>query len=199
VDAVASYPAIWTEPEAGEEQLIGTLTVGRDAVRIDGGTRGQPAQRSIPLREVASVRVGRAPGDRLDGRPAVVIERHDAPVVLLRPLGLGLLNELAQLLAQLCATRTCMEQVAVVLPLKPDALETARTLVAEGPPFDLEEAGIEEHEVFLTECEAVFVFEGENACESARRFTQESAVWVAADHWAACLAGPPRLASAGET
>jgi hypothetical protein len=200
VDATASYPAIWAEPEADEGQVTGTLTVRRDGVRLDGGTRKRPVQRSISFREVAGVRVGRAPGDRLDGRPAIVVERRDAPVILLRPLGLGLLSELAELLARLCATRTRVEEVAVVLPLKPGVLETARALVAEGPPFDLEEAGIEEHEVFVTEREAIFVFSGEDACQSARRFTHDATVWRAADRWAACLAASPRLASpAGET
>jgi hypothetical protein len=200
VDAIASYPAIWTEPEAGEKTVTGTLTVSREGVLLDGGTRRLPVRRSIPLGDVASVHVGRSRAERLDGRPAIVVERRDAPVLLLRPLGLGLLTELAERLAQLCANRTRVEQVAVVLSLAPAALDTARALVAEGPPFDLDEAGIEEHEVFLTKREAVFVFSGENACESARRFAHDATVWRAADRWAACLDSPPRLASpAGET
>jgi hypothetical protein len=194
VDDAASYPVLWSEPD--QAPVTGTLTLRRDTVELDGGRGGQLVQRSIARRDLAGVRVGRAGDGLLGGRSAIVVERHDAPAVLVRPLGLGLLNELADLLAQLCEQRAPVEQMAVVLPLKKGAIETARALVADGPPFDPADAEIEHHELFLTEREAIFVFTGANACESVRRFAEDTAVWRAADRWAACLAGPPRLAEA---
>jgi hypothetical protein len=194
VDGAATYPVLWSEPD--EAPVTGTLTLGRDAVELDGGRDGELVQRSIAHRDLAGVRVGRTRDDFLGGRSAIVVERRDAPAVLVRPLGIGLLNELADLLAQLCEQRVRVEQIAVVLPLKPGAIETARALVADGPPFDPAEVEIERHEVFLTEHEGIFVFTGTNACESVRRFAEDTAIWRAADRWAACLDGPPRLAEA---
>lgn len=194
VDVGASYPVLWSEPDEGP--VSGTLTVDGDAVRLDGGRQGQVVRRSIAYRDLAGVRVGRARGDLLAGRPAIVVERHRAPALLVRPLGAGLLSELADLLARLCETRDRVEQVAVVLPLRPGGLGAARELVAEGPPFDPAEAEIERHAVFLTEREAIFVFSGSDACDHVRSFMDDMAVWHAADRWAACLDGPPRLAEA---
>jgi len=82
----------------------------------------------------------------------------------------------------------------VVLPLKADAVETARALVAEGPPFDPESASLARHEVFITDREAIFVFSGADACESVREIMRTTSVWPAAGRWSLCLDGPPRLA-----
>lgn len=194
VEAAASYPVLWSEPD--EEPVSGMLTVDHDAVRLDGGKPGRVVQRSIASRDLAAVRVGRGRDGLLDGRPAIIVERHRAPTLLVRPLGAGLLSELADLLARLCKTSDRVEQVAIVLPLKPGALEAARDLVDEGPPFDPAEAEIEHHAVFLTQREAIFVFSGADACDHVRRFMDDTAVWRAADRWAACLDGPPRLAEA---
>jgi hypothetical protein len=194
VDTAASYPVLWSDSDHGP--VTGTLTVDRDTVVLNGGRPGQIVQRSIAHRDLVGVRVGRGPGDLLAGRPAIVVERHRATALLVRPLGAGLLSELADLLARLCETTELVEQVAVVLPLRPGALGTARELVAEGPPFDLAEAEIERHAVFLTEREAIFVFSGADACDHVRRFMDDTDVWRAADRWAACLDGPPRLAEA---
>jgi hypothetical protein len=53
-----------------------------------------------------------------------------------------------------------MQQLAIIVPLKEGAGERAAGLLADGPPFDLEEAGFERHAVYLTDREVVFVFEG---------------------------------------
>lgn len=199
VDAGASYPVLWSEldSEFDERPVAGTLTVGRNAVRLDGGRGERLVRRTLAYRDLAGVRIGRAHRDLLNGRPAIVVERHEAPALLVRPLGAGLLNELAHLLTQLCATNESVEQIAVVLPLKPGALEAARALVAEGPPFDPADVELERHEVFLAENAAIFIFSGAAACEHVRRFAEDAAVWQAADRWSTCLDGPPRLAEAG--
>jgi hypothetical protein len=50
-------------------------------------------------------------------------------------------------------------RVVVVVPLQPGARERVRELLERGPPFDPEAAGLERHQVFLTDQEAVFLFE----------------------------------------
>src|SRR5439155_13807677 len=42
-----------------------------------------------------------SPEERLNGRPSLLLERRDQPVVQVEPLGIGLLQELAHLLAAL--------------------------------------------------------------------------------------------------
>ncbi|MEZ5102698.1 MAG: hypothetical protein R3C15_23460 [Thermoleophilia bacterium] len=89
-----------------------------------------------------------------------------------------------------------MSAVAVVCPLRPGAAETARVLVAEGPPFDLAGAGIVRHVVFVGEQEAVFVFEGAEARGAVERLATNPGVWRAAAAWRDLLAGRPRLLDA---
>jgi hypothetical protein len=87
-----------------------------------------------------------------------------------------------------------MSRVAVVVPLRPDAIEAARQLIDEGPPFSLEDTSLEAHVVFLSDHEAVFVFEGPDARKTVEHVVGESGVWQAATAWRACLDGKPRVA-----
>jgi hypothetical protein len=87
-----------------------------------------------------------------------------------------------------------VSRVAVVVPLRPDAVETARRLIADGPPFELEGSPLEGHCIHLTDHEAVFVFEGPEAREVVERMVGEAGVWEAATAWRACLSGKPRVA-----
>ncbi|HKI91920.1 MAG TPA: hypothetical protein VJ986_06440 [Gaiellaceae bacterium] len=176
--------------------MTGQLTPGLDAVELDGRSDGRIVQRTFAYRDLDGVRIGRAGPDLLAGRPALVVKPHGAPSVLVRPLGMGLLVELADLLADLCAKSETVEQIAVIVPLKPQAVDAARALIAEGPPFDLADKSLERHEVFIAGNQAIFVFSGADACESIRRILRDATVWSAADRWEDLLAGPPRLAEA---
>jgi len=82
----------------------------------------------------------------------------------------------------------------VVVPLRPDGLEIARGLLADGPPFAIDQTPLDAHSVYLTDAEAVFVFEGPDAREIVERVVGEAQVWAAATAWRACLAGKPRIA-----
>jgi hypothetical protein len=81
----------------------------------------------------------------------------------------------------------------VVLPLRPGARDRARDLLRHGPPFDPGEAGLERHQVFISETEAIFLFEAE-ARESVELLADDSSLWQAAEGWAELVAGPPHLA-----
>jgi hypothetical protein len=53
-----------------------------------------------------------------------------------------------------------MNRLMIVARLRADAHDEAEILLAEGPPFDPEQVGLERHSAYLTAGEVVFVFEG---------------------------------------
>src|SRR5262245_10092440 len=81
----------------------------------------------------------------------------------------------------------------LVLPLVEGAQERATELLRHGPPFDPDEIGLGRHQVFVTESEAVFLFEAEEP-GAADRLLSTSLLWSAAAAWKDVVAGPPRLA-----
>ena len=87
-----------------------------------------------------------------------------------------------------------MTRLVVVAPLKPGARGAARLLVESGPPFDPGETRLTAHEVFLTDHEAVFLFEGEDARKAVEELAGDPGVWRAATAWRECLDGRPRIA-----
>jgi hypothetical protein len=84
-------------------------------------------------------------------------------------------------------------QVVVIVPLRKSSLEQARGLIEQGPPFDPESIGLKRHHVFLTEHEAVFVFETADVSHALSRLA-DPVLWTAADAWRGCLDGEPRVA-----
>jgi hypothetical protein len=91
-----------------------------------------------------------------------------------------------------------MQRLALVLQLKPGARDCAATLLAERPPFDPEESGFERHAVYLSDEEAIFVFE---AVDVEWRLDDlvgdffHPAVQRAIEDWRPLLEGEPRLAT----
>jgi hypothetical protein len=84
-------------------------------------------------------------------------------------------------------------RAVLVLPLVEGAQGQVAELLRQGPPFDPDEVGLGRHQVFLTESEAVFLFEAETP-GAADRLLSGSRLWAAAATWKDLLAGPPRLA-----
>jgi hypothetical protein len=84
-------------------------------------------------------------------------------------------------------------RIVVVVPLKESAREHVRALVAKGPPFHLPSSGLDAHHVFVTEREAIFVFEAADR-SALERLVSDVDVWAAAEAWREHLAGEPRLA-----
>jgi hypothetical protein len=87
-----------------------------------------------------------------------------------------------------------MSRIAVIVPLRPDRVADAQSLIAEGPPFDLSDSDLEEHTIFISDHEAVFVFSGPDARAELEQLVGESSVWEVATEWRKCLDGKPRLA-----
>jgi hypothetical protein len=86
-----------------------------------------------------------------------------------------------------------MSRAVVVLPLREGMSEQAAALLRHGPPFDPEAVGLERHHAFVTDEEAVFVFEADDL-EATERMIGGDSFWRAAEAWTEIVAGPPRLA-----
>jgi hypothetical protein len=148
-----------------------------------------------PEMPASSAEIGRAAGERVNGDKSLVLERASCERVLVAALGgVGLLGELTDLLARLRAEHAARACAAVVVPIRRGRAETARRLVEEGPPFDLECSGLERHHVFVSEREVVFFFEGDTAGAAVDALSRSPRVLNAAVRWHGILAGRPRLA-----
>lgn len=88
-----------------------------------------------------------------------------------------------------------MNRLVFVAPLRPGMRATARSLLAEGPPFDLASTRFDRHEVYLTEEEVVFVFEAAGEVATLEVAAEDPAVWRAARAWHDVLDGRPRVAT----
>lgn len=62
-----------------------------------------------------------------------------------------------------------MHRFVITARLREGSAEKVAQILREGPPFDIAETSLERHEVFLSEGEVVFLFEGTHAEEEARR------------------------------
>ena len=87
-----------------------------------------------------------------------------------------------------------MNRVAVVAPLRYGAYQDAKQLIESGPPFDPTQTPLVCHEVFLSDAEVVFVFEGPDVGDAVAQLAADPSVWRAAGAWADLLAGKPRIA-----
>jgi hypothetical protein len=192
------YAVAFREQEG--PSTAGALLVSEDRLLLAGRAGDRELELSIPLAELAEIRIGRSPAERLNGGPVLVLERHRAPPVHISPFGIGLLHELADLFASLAAEQQLSgEQVAVIVPLKPGCSERAKQLVTRGPPFDPASLGLTTHEVYLSEHEVVFLFSGPHVRAKIERAMRSPALWRAGLDWRDCIAGRPRLAAASET
>ena len=185
------YAVVWRTGEG--PTCSGKLELGADDLVLHG-SRGSDGLR-IPLGQLSSAEIGRAPGERISGDKSLVLERHSCERVLVAALGgVGLLGELSDLLARLRAERAARACVAVVVPIRRGTAEAARRLVEEGPPFDVERLGLERHHVFVSEREVVFFFEGDSATAAVDALSRSPRVLNAAVRWRGILGGRPRLA-----
>jgi hypothetical protein len=190
-----SYAVVWRE--ASGPRHAGRLELGPTALGLEGtGPDGRLWVERLLYEDLSAVRVARGAEARLDGRPALILERRAGGNIHVVSLdGLGIVHELAGRVAELTAGRAAVvHRLVVVVPLRPGARERARLLLEEGPPFDPETTPLERHHVFLTEREAVFLFEGPKARAFVDRLVGDPSVWKAAVAWRRCLGGSPRIA-----
>jgi hypothetical protein len=192
-----SYGVVWSE--AGGLSYSGKLELLDRGLRLEGsGPNGSLARREIAYADVRDVRLGHGRSERVGGRPSVILDRRGGEPVRVEPVegleGPGVAFELGLSLAELVSRSATAARVAVVVPIKREARERARRLVADGPPFDPRGLRLERHHVFVSDREVVFVFEGDAVQDAVERLARSPAVWKAAAGWRDCLAGRPRVA-----
>ena len=68
-----SYAVVWSDRE--RPRSTGKLELLPGSLRLEGLTGSEPANLDVPYETLSSVRLGRAAADRIDGRPAAILER----------------------------------------------------------------------------------------------------------------------------
>jgi hypothetical protein len=157
---------------------------------------GLSSSSQIPYAGISAVRLGRAATDRINGHPSVVVERWAGdPITITTVARPSVVGEIAERLAALRFGAQTSRRVVVILPVKVDARTRVRELLKAGPPFDPDAiAGLEQHEVFLTPGEVVFVFESQLGPEALASRLADAGLSEAAASWIDHVAGPPRIA-----
>lgn len=191
----ASYAVTWQEG-AGPVRH-GKLELRPRTLVLEGSNcSGPPQRRDIAYDEVTSAQITRVSSERLSGRPTLLVDRRGK--TSLRIAGIaqpGIISELAESLTVLrhAGEKRSMSRLVIIVPLQQGKRESARVLLGGGPPFDPETAGLERHHVFLTDHEAVFVFEADELV-AVERLASDPTLWEAIAGWNDLVAGPPRMA-----
>lgn len=188
-----TYAVKWREPDG--QTYLGRLALGPRTLDLEGRNPAGPVVgRQISYEDVQGLRLGSHGQDRLDGRPTLVVERADGTYLVTGAgQSAGIVQELVERLADLRAAAP--RRATVIVPLREDAVERVRELVAQGPPFDPAAIGLTRHQLLLTEQEAIFIIEAQGDDALAALLGQVD-VWAAAAAWQNLIAGRPRLAEA---
>ena len=86
-----------------------------------------------------------------------------------------------------------MHRFVVTARLRQGSSEKVARILREGPPFDIAQTSLDRHEVFLSDDEVVFVFEGTHAEDEARRLLSSSSVIGQAGRLAVHIEARPRM------
>ncbi|HEX2287703.1 MAG TPA: hypothetical protein VHK46_04255 [Gaiellaceae bacterium] len=186
-----SYAVTWQEPDG--DRHSGRLELDADALRLEGRNGDGRRTKVVRYGDLKEFRLARSSGDRVQGRPTLVLELTNGSELKLASVAQpGIVAELADRLHGLTGRWDTPERVALVVPIRPGSQAQAEALLAAGPPFDPSEFDLVGHAVFVTESEVVFLFEG-----SAHAFTEHLAeaqvVWEAAESWLPLIDGRLRL------
>jgi hypothetical protein len=185
-----TYGVVWRE--GASELATGKLELLASGARLEG----RETSRDIPYVGVSGIHIGRRPEERIDGRPSIVLERFGSPTVTIATVAQpSLVGEIAERLAALQFDAAVPRSIALVVPLKPGSREAVRALLAQGPPFDPEEQPeLEHHEVFVSDEDAIFVFQSREGVDAFVAGLADPGLLQAALAWREHVAGPPRIA-----
>jgi hypothetical protein len=187
-----SYAVTWQHGEGGTRS--GRLELVPGALTFEGSDANSSTTETVDYGDLLDVRVGRSREDRISERQTLVLERRTGgPIRIASVVHPGIISELAEHLASKLGEERVMSRAVVVLPLREGVSEQAGQLLRGGPPFDPDAVGLERHHVFLTDREAVFVFEADSQ-DAAEKLIGDESFWSAASAWKELVAGPPRLA-----
>jgi hypothetical protein len=185
-----TYAVTW---QGSDGLRSGRLELGPDALRLEGRNGRGPDAKVVRYDDVRELRLARSSGDRLHGRPTLLLELSDGSELKVASVAQpGIVAELADRLGSLTGQQNGVERQALVVPLRPGTQAEAEALLSRGPPFDPEDFGLQRHEVFLTDSEVVFVFEGRSDV-FRDHVAAERTIWTAAEAWRPLIAGPIRL------
>src|SRR5215217_1182294 len=154
-----SYAVTWQEPEA--ERYSGKLELHATGLSLEGFHHvSGPVAILVPYEELTGLRLG-GNGERLDRRPTLVLERKGVGSLRVASVAApGIISEVAEELAGMkIGSESVGDRVAVVVPIRKSKVDRVRELLEAGPPFDPERVGLGRHQVFLTDHEAIFLFE----------------------------------------
>jgi hypothetical protein len=102
----SSYAVVWRR--AHEPVCPGALTLGRSSLRLDGSTSsGDHVILDVPYADIRSVRIGRAPDERIGASSSVLVATADGPPELAigSTGGVGIVREIAERLDELVAAQ----------------------------------------------------------------------------------------------
>jgi hypothetical protein len=188
----ASYAVTWQEG-AGSVRS-GKLELRPSRLVLEGAIGSELHSRVVEYEDLRSVQIVRSPYERLYGLPTLLVGTRSADPLKIAGLSQpGIITELAEGLTSMLDGEPRSSRLALLLPLKEGSRERAKALLERGPPFDPEAVGLERHHVFLTEQEAIFVFEA-SSIDEVERLGSDPSLWSAAAGWKELVAGPPRLA-----
>ena len=189
-----SYAVTWQQPNGSAHS--GKLELRAGGISLEGQNGARPVALLIPYGDLLDVQLASGP-ERLGGRPTLVLHRRGARAIRIASVGsAGIILEVAEQVASMGTGRAISsERVAVVVGLREGKRENAERLLVKGPPFDPEQAGLERHEVFLSDDEAIFVFEAVSEF-SLQKLLTDARVWIGAAGWHDVAAGPPRISKA---
>jgi hypothetical protein len=94
----STYAAVWSEDR--DPPLVGSVALSPTGLRLDGSSSSRQARLHVRYGDIGGLHLGRANGDRVAGRPSLVVQIGDARVriAVTEP---GALYELAEALAEL--------------------------------------------------------------------------------------------------
>ena len=187
-----TYAVKWREPDG--QTYLGRLALGARTLGLEGRQRDGPAvSRQISYEGILSLRIGSRGADRLDGQAALVVERADGRYYV-SSAGMGRASSRRSPNVSQTTAVQRGSRATVVVPLKTGALAGVRELVAQGPPFDPARTALTQHQLLLTEHEAIFVFETQSE-DGLKALLGQLNILAAAIAWRDLVAGPPRLAA----
>jgi hypothetical protein len=85
-------------------------------------------------------------------------------------------------------------RIAVIARLRTGSRKRVEQIIEQGPPFVLDEAGLERHSVFLASDSVVFVFEGQDVERVVGLLVDDPAISATFGVWGPFLDGTPELA-----
>ncbi len=188
-----SYAVTWQEN--GDAAHSGKLEMNDSGLSLEGGAGNNGAGRLVvPYGKLLGMSVARS-GERITGRPTLLLYRRGSnPVRIASVVASSIISEVAeQLASHQVGTGPAESRLMVVVPLKKGVRGQVAELLERGPPFEPGEVGLERHLTFLTDREAIFLFESGTTL-SLELIMAEANVWASAAAWRAFIAGPPRIA-----